>query len=211
MFLRLKENSNSKSFYQRRKSLIIIILLLLCRQTCVLVATGFPFGCNSIIVVQLGPKRRPVIFRLLNSEMLNTIFSGGLRAAHELADIHPAANSILGNSKYCLTLLWNAFRVITVSFPPPTAVRIEVLPNRSADMSHGLLLLCYSDGLHVFSSDPFVLDKLNDSMEKVRSDFAMETELDGGGMVGIQSARGPSAASTNPLNFSLRNFGTELR
>lgn len=43
-------------------------------------------------------------------------------------------------------------------------------------------------------------------MEKVRSDFAMETETDGGGMVGIQSARGPAAAS-----FSLRNFGTELR
>ncbi|XP_040024719.1 TBC1 domain family member 2B-like [Gasterosteus aculeatus] len=56
-----------------------------------------------------------------------------------------------------------------------------------------------------------VFPKLSDGMEKVRSDFAMETESDGGGMVGIQSARGPSAASTNPLNFSLKNFGTELR
>ncbi|XP_037622980.1 TBC1 domain family member 2B [Sebastes umbrosus] len=56
-----------------------------------------------------------------------------------------------------------------------------------------------------------VFEKLSDSMEKVRSDFAMETDTDGGGMVGIQSARGPSAASTNPLNFSLKNFGTELR
>lgn len=48
-------------------------------------------------------------------------------------------------------------------------------------------------------------------MEKVRSDFAMETETDGGAMVGIQSARGPAAGSTNPLNFSLKNFGTELK
>lgn len=61
-----------------------------------------------------------------------------------------------------------------------------------------------------FISD-VVFEKLSDSMEKVRSDFAMETDTDGGGMVGIQSARGPSAASTNPLNFSLKNFGTELR
>ncbi len=73
-----------------------------------------------------------------------------------------------------------------------------------------LLLLCYSNGL-CFISDAFVVEKLSDSMEKVRSDFAMETETDGGGMVGIQSARGPSAASTNPLNFSLKTFGTELR
>lgn len=60
-------------------------------------------------------------------------------------------------------------------------------------------------------SDMFICEKLSDSMETVRSDFAMETETDGGGMVGIQSARGNSAVSTNPLNFSLRNFGTELR
>ncbi|TMS05257.1 TBC1 domain family member 2B [Larimichthys crocea] len=59
--------------------------------------------------------------------------------------------------------------------------------------------------------DAIVFEKLSDSMEKVRSDFAMETETDSGGMVGIQSARGTSAAPTNPLNFSFRNFGTELR
>ncbi|KAM8893153.1 TBC1 domain family member 2B [Spinachia spinachia] len=53
-----------------------------------------------------------------------------------------------------------------------------------------------------------VFANLSDGMEKVRSDFAMETESDGGRMVGIQSARGASAASTN---FSLKNFGTELR
>ncbi|XP_034390318.1 TBC1 domain family member 2B [Cyclopterus lumpus] len=64
-------------------------------------------------------------------------------------------------------------------------------------------------GLVGQDNDALVFDKLSDSMEKVRSDFAMETETDGGGMVGIQSARGPSA--TNPLNFSLKNFGTELR
>nr|XP_046249384.1 TBC1 domain family member 2B [Scatophagus argus] len=66
-------------------------------------------------------------------------------------------------------------------------------------------------GLVGKDSDAFVFEKLSDGMEKVRSDFAIETETDGGGMVGIQSARGPSAVSTNPLNFSLRNFGTEIR
>lgn len=60
-------------------------------------------------------------------------------------------------------------------------------------------------------SDAVVFEKLSDSMEQLRSDFAMETEAGGGGMVGIQLARGPSAVSTNPLNFSLKNFGTELR
>ncbi|TNN86884.1 TBC1 domain family member 2B [Liparis tanakae] len=64
-------------------------------------------------------------------------------------------------------------------------------------------------GLVGQDDDALVFDKLSDSMEKVRSDFAMETETDGGDMVGIQSARGPSAANT--LNFSLKNFGTELR
>lgn len=58
-------------------------------------------------------------------------------------------------------------------------------------------------------SDAFVCDKLSNSMETVRNDFAMEMETDGGGMVGIQAARGNSVAPTNP--FSLRNFGTELR
>ncbi|XP_028307218.1 TBC1 domain family member 2B isoform X2 [Gouania willdenowi] len=59
--------------------------------------------------------------------------------------------------------------------------------------------------------DSCVFGNLSESMEKVRSDFAMETLADGRGMVGIQSARGPSAASTNTLNFSLKNFGSELR
>lgn len=84
------------------------------------------------------------------------------------------------------------------------------LRSSSIDTSKALLLECYSNGLCSIS-DSFIFEKLSDSMEKVRSDFAMETETDGGGMVGIQSARGPSAASTNPLNFSLKNFGTELR
>ncbi|KAJ4938514.1 hypothetical protein JOQ06_003129 [Pogonophryne albipinna] len=64
----------------------------------------------------------------------------------------------------------------------------------------------------VGKEDALVFEKLSESMEKVRHDFSLETETDGGGMVGIQSARGgPSAGSTNPLNFSIRNFGTELR
>lgn len=61
------------------------------------------------------------------------------------------------------------------------------------------------------SPDAFVFEKLSESMEKVRSDFALETESDGGGMVGLQAARGTSPSATNSLNFSLRNFGTELR
>lgn len=61
----------------------------------------------------------------------------------------------------------------------------------------------------VSGSDALVCDKLS-NMEIVRSDFAMETEMDSGWMLGTQSARGNSAASTNPLN-SLRNIGTELR
>uniref|UniRef100_A0A8D3CF81 TBC1 domain family member 2B n=1 Tax=Scophthalmus maximus TaxID=52904 RepID=A0A8D3CF81_SCOMX len=66
-------------------------------------------------------------------------------------------------------------------------------------------------GLVGKDNDGIIFEKLSDSMEKVRSDFAMETETDGGAMVGIQSARGPAAGSTNPLNFSLKNFGTELK
>lgn len=47
-------------------------------------------------------------------------------------------------------------------------------------------------------------------MEIIRSDFAMETEMESGVTSGAQSARGYAAVSTNPLN-SLRNIGTELR
>ncbi|XP_030586896.1 TBC1 domain family member 2B isoform X2 [Archocentrus centrarchus] len=56
--------------------------------------------------------------------------------------------------------------------------------------------------------DAFSFEKPCETMEKVRSDFSMDDETESAGMVGIQSARGPS---TNPLNFSLKNFGTELR
>ncbi|XP_029952898.1 TBC1 domain family member 2B [Salarias fasciatus] len=66
-------------------------------------------------------------------------------------------------------------------------------------------------GLVGKDNDTFVFEKLSESMEKVRSDFAMETERDGGGTAGVQAARGTSAASTNPLNFSLKNFDTVLR
>ena len=51
-------------------------------------------------------------------------------------------------------------------------------------------------------------------MEKVRSDFALETETHCGSIgdpAGLQSARGPGGSSTNTLNFSLRNWGTEIR
>ncbi|XP_061531886.1 TBC1 domain family member 2B [Phycodurus eques] len=65
-------------------------------------------------------------------------------------------------------------------------------------------------GLVAKDNDAFLFEKLSDSMEKVRSDFAMESEKEGGGTVGIQSARG-IATSTNTLNFSLKNFGAELR
>ncbi|KAK5620148.1 hypothetical protein CRENBAI_001525 [Crenichthys baileyi] len=57
-------------------------------------------------------------------------------------------------------------------------------------------------GLVGKDNDVILSEKLSESMEKVRSDFAMDAETDAGGMVGIQSARGP---------FSLKNFGTELR
>ncbi|KAM9754251.1 TBC1 domain family member 2B [Menidia menidia] len=66
-------------------------------------------------------------------------------------------------------------------------------------------------GLVGKDNDAFLIEKPCESMEKVRSDFAMETESDAGGMVGVHSAKGQSAGSTSPLNFSLRNFGTELR
>uniref|UniRef100_A0A8K9UKX8 TBC1 domain family member 2B n=1 Tax=Oncorhynchus mykiss TaxID=8022 RepID=A0A8K9UKX8_ONCMY len=51
----------------------------------------------------------------------------------------------------------------------------------------------------------------SDSMERVRSDFAMETDTDG--LVGVQSARGPSHHPPNPLNFSskLGHWSSEIR
>ncbi|XP_034541754.1 TBC1 domain family member 2B isoform X2 [Notolabrus celidotus] len=66
-------------------------------------------------------------------------------------------------------------------------------------------------GLVGKDNDLLGLEKLSASLENIRSDFAMEAESEGGGTVGIQPARGPSAASSNTLNFSLKNFSAELR
>ncbi|XP_033823989.1 TBC1 domain family member 2B [Periophthalmus magnuspinnatus] len=64
-------------------------------------------------------------------------------------------------------------------------------------------------GLVAKDNDGVIFEKLNDSMEKVRSDFAMEAEADSS--VGDSPlSRGPSGSPANPLN-TLRNFGTELR
>ncbi|XP_041651672.1 TBC1 domain family member 2B [Cheilinus undulatus] len=72
-------------------------------------------------------------------------------------------------------------------------------------------LACPPTGLVGKDNDLLALEKLSSSLENIRSDFAMEAESDGVGNVGIQSSRGPSAVSANTLNFSLKNFGTELR
>ncbi|XP_004553175.1 TBC1 domain family member 2B [Maylandia zebra] len=63
-------------------------------------------------------------------------------------------------------------------------------------------------GLVGKDNDAFSFEKPCETMEKVRSDFSMDDETEGAGMVGAQTARGPS---TNPLNFSLKNLGMELR
>lgn len=60
------------------------------------------------------------MFSLLGSEMLHNVFSDGQRAGREPTDIRPAENSLLGNSKHFITLLWNSLRVITASFPQQT-------------------------------------------------------------------------------------------
>ncbi|XP_057692114.1 TBC1 domain family member 2B isoform X2 [Corythoichthys intestinalis] len=65
-------------------------------------------------------------------------------------------------------------------------------------------------GLVAKDNDAFLFEKLSDSMEKLRSDFDMESQTEGSGTVGIQSARG-TASSTNTLNFAFKTFGTELR
>ncbi|XP_028814503.1 TBC1 domain family member 2B [Denticeps clupeoides] len=64
-------------------------------------------------------------------------------------------------------------------------------------------------GLVAKDADTFLLEKSNDSMETVRSQFAV-TETETKGLVGIQSARNPTPSPTAALN-SLRNWGTELR
>ncbi|CAL8356174.1 unnamed protein product [Lota lota] len=69
-------------------------------------------------------------------------------------------------------------------------------------------------GLVAVDNEVFLFEKSNENMEKVRSDFALETEAHCGSVgdpAGLQSARGPSGSSTNALNFSLRNWGTEIR
>ncbi|KAM8860773.1 TBC1 domain family member 2B [Synchiropus picturatus] len=66
-------------------------------------------------------------------------------------------------------------------------------------------------GLVAKDNDVFLFERLSDSMEKVRSDFALEAESDGGGTMGGQTSRSSSTLSANPLNFSLKNLGTELR
>lgn len=55
---------------------------------------------------------------------------------------------------------------------------------------------------------PVPCDKPTESMESVRNDFAVETDTNG--LVGIQSARQPTAPLTPALN-SLKNWGSELR
>ncbi|XP_041966504.1 TBC1 domain family member 2B [Alosa sapidissima] len=51
-------------------------------------------------------------------------------------------------------------------------------------------------------------EKPTESMESVRNDFAVETDTNG--LVGVQSARQPTAPLTPALN-SLKNWGSELR
>lgn len=51
-------------------------------------------------------------------------------------------------------------------------------------------------------------EKPNETMESVRSDFALE--MDNDGLVGLQSARNPLAQPTAALN-SLRHWGSGLR
>ncbi|KAJ8344505.1 hypothetical protein SKAU_G00318340 [Synaphobranchus kaupii] len=59
-------------------------------------------------------------------------------------------------------------------------------------------------GLVARDSEACLLEKRSNSMERVRSDFATETNTDG--LVGVHSARGPA-----PHNFSLKQWGTGLR
>ncbi|XP_059917857.1 TBC1 domain family member 2B [Gadus macrocephalus] len=70
-------------------------------------------------------------------------------------------------------------------------------------------------GLVAGDNEVFSIEKSNENMEKVRSDFALETETHCGSIgdpPGLTSARGPGGgSSTNHLNFSLRNWGTEIR
>ncbi|XP_026859041.2 TBC1 domain family member 2B [Electrophorus electricus] len=59
-------------------------------------------------------------------------------------------------------------------------------------------------GLVAKDTDALIPEQPNESMERVRSDFAVEA--DANGLVGVQSARNPTAH-----NFFLKQWGTELR
>ena len=118
--------------------------------------------------------------------------------------MYPAVNSFVGNSKYFLALFWNPL----VSFNLKDESKILRKSSGEAVLSYWSDVILIVTVLH---SDGFVVTKLSNSMENVRIDFAMETDTEGGSMAGIQTARGASAASTNPLNFSLKNLGTELK
>ncbi|XP_077567148.1 TBC1 domain family member 2B [Stigmatopora nigra] len=61
-------------------------------------------------------------------------------------------------------------------------------------------------GLVAQDNDGILFEKLSDSMEKLRSDFAVESQADGS--TGIHSPRG---TAVNTLNFSLKTLGADLR
>ncbi|XP_051975603.1 TBC1 domain family member 2B isoform X1 [Xyrauchen texanus] len=63
-------------------------------------------------------------------------------------------------------------------------------------------------GLVARDAEATLFEKPNESMESVRSDFAVEMDCDG--LVGVQSGRSPVVQPTAALN-SLRHWGSEIR
>lgn len=63
-------------------------------------------------------------------------------------------------------------------------------------------------GLVAKDTDAFSYEKPSDSTESVRNEFAMEIAPEG--LVGVNAARNP-AAQPSTINFSLKQWGTELR
>ncbi|KAK1160935.1 TBC1 domain family member 2B-like [Acipenser oxyrinchus oxyrinchus] len=63
-------------------------------------------------------------------------------------------------------------------------------------------------GLVAKDTDVFSYEKPSDSTESVRNEFAMEIAPEG--LVGVNAARNP-AAQPSTINFSLKQWGTELR
>ncbi|KAK1157978.1 TBC1 domain family member 2B-like isoform X1 [Acipenser oxyrinchus oxyrinchus] len=63
-------------------------------------------------------------------------------------------------------------------------------------------------GLVAKDTDAFSYEKPSDSTESVRNEFAMEIAPEG--LVGVSAARNP-AAQPSTINFSLKQWGTELR